>query len=130
MQVFREADLEWEASDPAHLTGQVRLKRLIASTGDPEVKTFRVEFAPQSRTFWHAHSGPQLLLVVEGRCRVQKWGEEIQEVGVGDTVAIEPGEKHWHGAAPGSTMTHVAFNVNTKTTWMEEVTEEQYSGKG
>ncbi len=36
-------------------------------------------------------------------------------------VLIPPGEKHWHGAAPGSTGTHLAVNVNAVTEWLEEV---------
>ncbi len=83
-------------------------------------------FEPGARTDWHAHSGPQLLYVVEGRCRVQAWGEAMQEVGPGDTVYIAPDEKHWHGAAPATGTVHIAVNIDARTTWLERVSEEQY----
>ena len=89
---------------------------------------YRVEFDDGGRTNWHTHSGPQWLFIIDGRVRVQKWGELPQEVEAGDSVAIAPGEKHWHGAAPGSRGTHLAVNVNVKTEWLEPVSEEQYRG--
>jgi quercetin dioxygenase-like cupin family protein len=47
-------------------------------------------------------------------------------VGAGDAVVIGPGEKHWHGAAPGRTGTHLAVNVNFTTEWLEPVSDAQY----
>lgn len=126
MEVFRDWTLDWEAADAAHMTGDVRIKRLADIGGETPVRIFRVDFEPPGRTFWHAHSGPQLLYVAEGVCRVQKWGERRLEAGPGDIVHIEPEEKHWHGAAPGSRMIHLAININARTTWMEEVSPEQY----
>lgn len=127
MKVSHDADVEWEPFDPAHFTGNGRVKRVSATDQDPSVKVYRVEFEPEARTNWHSHSGVQLLYIVEGRCRVQKWGEDVKQAGPGDIVNIFPGEKHWHGASPGSGMTHIAVNINATTTWMERVTKEQFS---
>ena len=47
----------------------------------------------------------------------------------GDVVWIPPGQKHWHGASPGSPMTHIAVQEQRdgKTAeWFEKVTDEQY----
>ena len=127
MKVSHDADVEWEPFDPAHFTGNGRVKRVSATNQDPSVKVYRVEFEPEARTHWHSHSGVQLLYIVEGPCRVQKWGEDVKEAGPGDIVNIPPGEKHWHGAGSGSRMTHIAVNINATTTWMERVTKEQFS---
>ena len=70
-----------------------------------------------------------MLLVVEGRCRVQKAGEPIQEVAAGGAVRIEPGERHWHGATPDAAMTHLAVNINTMTEWFEQVSDAEYRGQ-
>ena len=118
MQVFDQTDVAWEKADPRHFTGSARLKRSAAGEG---IKIFRVEFQPGARTHWHTHSGVQLLLIVEGCCRVQKWGGEMEEVGTGGGVFVRPGEKHWHGAAAAGPMTHLAINVNASTTWLEPV---------
>ncbi len=126
MQTFHDAGLEWEPADPDHFTGVARVKRVAVLPGGAELKIYRVAFEPGARTDWHAHSGPQLLYVVEGRCRVQTSGEAVKEVGPGDTVYIAPDEKHWHGAAPATGTVHIAVNIDAQTTWMECVSEEQY----
>lgn len=126
MHIFHDTDLDWEPADPARFTGTARVKRVGAVPGDPTVKIYRVAFEPGARTDWHAHSGPQLLYIVAGRCRVQTWGEPVQEVGLGDTVYIAPDEKHWHGAAAAVGTVHIAVNIDAQTTWMERVTDVQY----
>jgi len=71
-------------------------------------------------------AAPQLLLVVEGRGLLQKWGEPVRRIGAGDAITIEPNEKHWHGAAPDSKMSHFAVNLNLTTEWLEPVADDQY----
>ncbi len=93
------------------------LARMDGVSADPRVNAYRVTFQPGARTAWHLHSGTQLLLVVEGRCRVQKAGEAVQEVETGGVIRIEAGERHWHGASAHSPMTHVALNLDAATTW-------------
>ena len=60
-------------------------------------------------------------------------GGTIEEIHPGDVVWFSPGEKHWHGAAPTTAMTHIAIQeqLNGKAVdWMEKVTDEEYnSGK-
>ena len=50
----------------------------------------------------------------------------------GDRVFFEPGEKHWHGAAPDRFMTHLAMqqvdDQGSAVTWGEHVSEEEYRG--
>lgn len=51
-----------------------------------------------------------------------------EENGLAGNV-FEPGEKHWHGAAPTTAMTHIAITekLDGKTVdWMEQVSDEQY----
>jgi len=41
-----------------------------------------------------------------------------------------PGHKHWHGAAPTTSMTHLAIQEaldGVAVVWLEKVTDEQYS---
>jgi quercetin dioxygenase-like cupin family protein len=47
-------------------------------------------------------------------------------------VWIPPGEKHWHGGSPTNGMTHIAMQESqdgNHATWMEPVTDAQYSAK-
>jgi len=131
MKLFRHADKAAAPADTKSFVGAARTK-LLASSDDPgaAVHVYRVEFADGARTNWHTHSGPQWLLIVEGRVRVQTWAEAPQELEAGDAVVIPAGEKHWHGAAPGSRGTHLAVNVNVTTDWLEPVTDDQYNTAG
>jgi quercetin dioxygenase-like cupin family protein len=127
MNIFRGSDTPLRPADARSFVGPAHNK-LLASSDDEgaPVHVYRVEFDDGGRTNWHTHSGAQWLFIVEGRVRVQRWGDAAQEVEAGDAVVIAPDEKHWHGAAPGSRGVHLAVNVNAKTDWLEPVTAEQY----
>jgi quercetin dioxygenase-like cupin family protein len=90
-----------------------------------------VTFEPGARTAWHAHALGQTLIVTAGCGRAQSWGNPIEEIHPGDVVWFEPGEKHWHGAAPTTALTHLAIVEkidDESTVWMEKVSEGQYQG--
>jgi quercetin dioxygenase-like cupin family protein len=110
---------EWEDADPETFTGRARIKRMGGAGAAPAVRFYRVAFDPGARTHWHTHSGAQLLVVLEGRCLVQRWGGEVQRAEAGDVIHVAPGEKHWHGAGPDTPTVHLAINVDAETTWLE-----------
>jgi 4-carboxymuconolactone decarboxylase len=92
----------------------------------------RVVFEPGARTAWHTHPLGQILIVTAGTGRVQRWGDPVDEIRQGDVVWIPPGQKHWHGAAPNSSTTHIAISeqLNGKTVdWMEKVSDAQYAAR-
>lgn len=124
MKHFAASEVPFEPADPRNFVGNARVKRLPL-VGN-EVIVYLVEFEPGGRTNWHRHSAPQLLLVTAGRGRLQKWGEPPRDIGAGDAISIEPNEKHWHGAAPGTRMAHFAVNLNLTTEWLEPVSDDQY----
>jgi quercetin dioxygenase-like cupin family protein len=119
---------ESTAADPQNFTGKASVARIERLSEQPTVNMYRVAFEPAARTAWHAHTGVQLLLIIDGRCRVQKEGEPIQEVPAGGAIRIEPGERHWHGASPDAPMTHLALNIDAATEWFEQVTDAEYEG--
>jgi len=123
VRIFRGAATPFEIADTNTFSGHALRRRLASDDEGVPVVVHHVEFDPGARTNWHRHSGPQWLLIISGRLRVQKWGEPAHDVDAGDAVAIQPGEKHWHGAAPGSRGAHYAVNVNAKTDWLEPVDE-------
>ena len=128
MKVFTLAALDSEPSDPNTFVGRARLTRMNDAAAHPQTNVYRVAFEAGARTNWHSHSGPQLLHVIEGTCRFQKDGEPMGEAAVGDLISIAPGERHWHGARPDGPMTHIAVNIDAKTSWFEPVTEEEFAG--
>jgi quercetin dioxygenase-like cupin family protein len=126
MQIFRNAEIPLRPADANSFAGPARTKLLASNDTGASVHLYRVEFDDGGRTHWHIHSGPQWLFIVAGRVRVQTWGGAPQEIDAGDAVVIPPGEKHWHGAAPGWRGAHLAINVNATTEWLEPVSDDQY----
>ena len=110
-----------------HFTGAVRIDSPFQSS---HLSGARVTFEPGARTAWHAHPLGQLLIVTAGTGRVQRWGDAVDEIRQGDVVWIPAGQKHWHGAAPNSSMAHIGIveALDGKTVdWMEKVSDAQYA---
>jgi quercetin dioxygenase-like cupin family protein len=114
-----------------YFTGTVRIDPLFEAPEPARVRGARVTFEPGARTAWHTHPLGQTLIVTSGVGRAQSDGGPVEEIRPGDVVWFAPGEKHWHGAAPTTAMTHIAIQeaLNGKPVdWLEHVTEEQYRG--
>ncbi len=112
-----------------YFTGQVRVDPLFEAPAPARVRGASVTFEPGARTAWHTHPLGQTLIVISGLGRVRRWGGEIEEIRPGDVVGFAPGEKHWHGAAPATAMTHIAIQEELGgkvVDWMEKVSDEQY----
>ena len=112
-----------------YFTGTVRIDPLNEAPPPARVVAARVTFEPGARTAWHTHPVGQTLVVTDGCGRAQSLGGPIEEIRPGDVVWFSPGEKHWHGAAPTSAMTHIAIQEQLDgkaADWMEYVTDEQY----
>ncbi len=110
-------------------TGKVRIDPLFGAEAPSRALGISVTFEPGARTRWHSHPLGQNLVVTSGCGWAQRWGGPIEDIRPGDVVHILPGEKHWHGAAPTTAMTHIAVyeDLNgTSAEWMEPVSEGQY----
>ena len=110
-------------------TGTVRIDPLFQTTAPARVAGASVTFEPGARTAWHTHPLGQILIVTAGCGHAQREGGPIEEIHPGDVVWFPPGEKHWHGAAPTTALTHIAIqeNLNGKVVdWQEKVSDEQY----
>jgi quercetin dioxygenase-like cupin family protein len=88
----------------------------------------RIQFEAGARTNWHVHTAAQILLIEEGRGRLQEMGDPVKELVVGQPVLTKPNVLHWHGAAPEQYA--LQFSVYGGTLeWKQPVTEEEYFGK-
>jgi quercetin dioxygenase-like cupin family protein len=128
-------DIKRNGSQPSgkgsaeYFTGAVRIDPLFQPNDPTRASGANVTFEPGARTAWHAHLLGQTLIVTAGCGRIQHWGGAIEEIRPGDVIWIPPGEKHWHGAAPTTAMTHISIveQVDGKSAeWMEQVSDEQY----
>jgi len=113
-------------------TGTVRIDPLFQAPDPARVQGASVTFEPGARTAWHTHPLGQTLIVSAGCGRAQRWGGPAEEIRPGDVSWFAPGEKHWHGAAPTTSMTHIAIQEELDgkvVDWMEQVSDEQYQGQ-
>lgn len=114
-----------------NFTGSVQVEMLFEAVDPSHASGGSVTFEPGARTAWHLHPRGQILIITAGTGRVQRWGDPIEEVHVGDVVRIPANQKHWHGAAPRTSMTHLAISEHrdgSTVQWMEQVSDEQYTG--
>jgi quercetin dioxygenase-like cupin family protein len=113
-----------------YFTGTVRIDSPFQGTEPARVGGATVTFEPSARTAWHTHPLGQTLIVTTGLGLVQEWGKPVREIRPGDIVWIPAGVKHWHGAAPETSMSHIAIaeaQEGNVVDWMEKVSDEQYA---
>jgi len=130
MNITRSGTQASQRGPENYFSGTVRIDSPFIGSGGLSAAT--VTFEPGARTAWHTHPLGQTLLVTSGVGRVQKEGSPIEIIRPGDIVWIEPGEKHWHGAAPDCAMTHIAVaeaKDGSAVTWLEQVNESDYLGE-
>jgi len=128
MEIKRNGSQASSKGSSNWFTGNVRVDPLFDAPAPARVFGANVTFEPGARTAWHAHALGQTLIVTAGCGRVQRWRGPVEEIQPGDVAWIEPNEKHWHGAAPSTALTHIAIveKSDEVTTWMEHVSDEQY----
>ena len=120
---IKKAGSQASAKGPAEwFTGTVRIDPLFTAPDPALVAGASVTFEPGARTAWHTHPLGQTLIVTSGAGWAQRDGGPIEEIHPGDVIWFAPGEKHWHGAAPTTAMTHIAIQERKDgkmVDWME-----------
>jgi quercetin dioxygenase-like cupin family protein len=115
---------------PDSFTGDVYIDAVAVPAGTSTVAAAHVHFTPGARTAWHTHPHGQTLYVTEGVGLCQREGGPVEVIRPGDRVFFEPGENHWHGAAPNRFMAHFAMqqvdDTGSQVTWGRHVTDEEY----
>lgn len=120
VKVVRKGETRASVGDT--FTGEVWLQRVMDSQREGGMSVSVVKFENGARTHWHMHPGEQILFVLEGEGRV---GDDETETMIypGDVIYTGPGEKHWHGAAPGKTMTHISITNVGPPEWYDAPSE-------
>jgi quercetin dioxygenase-like cupin family protein len=129
MQITRHGT-ETAAGPSEWFTGAVYIDAVAVTSGGSRLAASSVHFTPGARTAWHTHPNGQTLWVTEGVGLAQRRGGPVEVIRQGDRVFFEPGEEHWHGAAPTRFMTHLALHQpdeeGATATWGDHVTDEEY----
>jgi quercetin dioxygenase-like cupin family protein len=129
MEIIRNGSQPSSKGPDEYFTGTVRIDPLFPANAPARAGGASVTFEPSARTAWHTHPLGQTLIVTAGCGRAQRWGGPVEEIRPGDVIWFPPGEKHWHGAAPTTAMTHIAIQEQLDgkvVDWLEKVSDEQY----
>jgi quercetin dioxygenase-like cupin family protein len=129
MEITRHG-IDTTAGPADWFTGDVYIDAVAAPSGVSRVSASAVHFTPGARTAWHTHPNGQTIYVLEGIGRCQRRGGPVEGICPGDRVFFEPGEEHWHGAAPNRFMLHLAIvqvdDEGNTATWRDHVTDDEY----
>ena len=131
MKITRAGSMASRPGPEAYFTGTVRIDPLFQAEEPGRAAGAHVTFEPGARTAWHTHPAGQTLIVTFGRGFVQREGGPVKEIAPGDVIWFPAGEKHWHGAAPDTAMSHIAIHESIDgitVDWMEKVTDREYAG--
>ena len=130
MQITRNS-IETRVGPGEWFTGAVYMDAVASPTGSFQLSANSVHFTPGARTAWHTHPNGQTIFVTEGVGRCQRRGGPVETILPGDRVFFDPGEDHWHGAAPDRFMTHLALlqvdEAGKSVDWGDHVTDDEYS---
>ncbi len=123
--------IETATGPSAWFTGEVYIDTVAAPADGARLSASSVHFTPGARTAWHTHPHGQTIFVTEGVGRCQRRGGPVEALRPGDRVFFEPGEDHWHGAAPERFMTHIAMlevdDQGNAASWGDHVTDDEYA---
>ena len=130
MQITRNI-LDTNTGPTDWFTGAVSIDTVAAPSEDSRFGAACVHFTPGARTAWHTHPLGQTIWVTEGVGVCQSEGGPIEIIRPGDRVFFEPGENHWHGAAPTRFMAHIAMQgadeEGNVVAWGRHVSDDEYA---
>ena len=130
MQITRNS-LDTAAGPEDWFTGSVYIDSVATPSAESRLSAACVHFTPGARTAWHTHPNGQTIWVLEGVGLCQRRGGPIEVIRPGDRVFFEPGEEHWHDAAPNRFMAHIAMvevdDEGNSATWGDHVSDAEYA---
>ena len=130
MKILKKTDPSTVNGPDNLFTGTARIESIITEPDSPsQITAARVTFEPGARTNWHQHPLGQMLIVTDGVGWTQVEGAEKVEFQAGDVMTCPKNKRHWHGATPDSSMTHIAVQEmyeGKNVEWFEPVPDEVY----
>lgn len=108
MRITRADTTGLPRSDNPIFVGEVAAQTIVDDAAAELLRVTAVTFRDGARNRWHRHAADQVLVITAGLgILADETGEHPVEPG--DVVLISAGERHWHGARPGETMTHLSI---------------------
>ena len=118
MKIVKMSDVPKEPAASTLFTGpDVTRQSFLPDSKDLRVGI--VNFGKGMRNKFHSHDGDQVLIITAGK-GFAVTEKEKKLVTVGDVILFPGGEKHWHGATPDSSFSHIALTAKGSTTTQVE----------
>ena len=124
--------------NPNWFTGHTYMKDISSTIQSKEQDIYHVYFKSGSKTKLHSHNGSQVLIVMQGKGKLEffkKSGNKKEDFKIkrtesiplnpGDIAYIPKGTLHTHGSANKKLFSHIAINIIPskktlfKTVWYE-----------
>ncbi|MGE3510932.1 MAG: cupin domain-containing protein [Vicinamibacterales bacterium] len=100
----------------------------VSSLDASDIRSVRFQYAAGARSYWHTHGGDQILVLEQGKGRLQIKGQPMREFGPKEPVMLPGGVPHWHGAAPDQGLVQIAVNIGPAT-FDGPVSDDEYLGR-
>jgi quercetin dioxygenase-like cupin family protein len=88
--------------------GSVATQQIVNETHSDLLRVTAVTFEDGAHNRPHRHTTDQVLVVTSGSGFIAT-DEENAPLEPGDVVFVPTGTRHWHGARPGETFTHLSI---------------------
>lgn len=128
-EVIKEGSLGGFKGDAKIFSGEVNVKMAFPKNEWRPFSGGFVTFSPSARSAWHTHPIGQTLVVTEGSIYTGTQEGITQIAKKGDVISCPPNVKHWHGAGPKESGTHLAltgYEGESNVVWLEKVSDEEY----
>jgi quercetin dioxygenase-like cupin family protein len=109
MRVTTAVKADWQPGPPGRIVGDARLYLYDIPRAETELTGMTVELKDGARAAWHSHPRGQILVAISGLGQIQAAGGQVTELEPGDSIWAPPGERHWHGAAPGHDFSYTSI---------------------
>lgn len=120
MKIISIKKVKKQPLGPPLFTGKTFSQTPVRDKEGVDVSVNYIYFAKGIRNKFHKHSNDQMLIVTKGKGIVATRNKKVR-VKKGDVIWAPAGEVHWHGAAPGSTFSHISVTkAHTKLTQIEK----------
>ena len=101
-------------------TGRIMRQSPLKDITSSDLSVDYINFAKGVHNKLHVHSNDQVLIVTKGEGIIVT-EEKKFKIKEGDIIWVPAGEKHWHGAVPGSKFTHISITkAHSKLTQLEK----------
>jgi quercetin dioxygenase-like cupin family protein len=108
-----------------HYIGEAWLNGVLQADELFNYNITKATFKANSTLDWHKHSGPQVLIIVEGEGYYQEKGKQPIRIKEGDILKCSPGIEHWHASSKEKDVTYLAIYTGG-TEWTEVLSQEAY----